>query len=227
MDKQTHVAIVFPHPDDESFGTAGSIMEWRKNDIPVTYLCGNLGQMGRNMGTPAFANREMLPKIRKQELADACEFLDIDFKLLGYRDKTMEFEDLDKMAEHIKGVLESLNPLPSLVITHYPGHGVHPDHNALGKATIKAVQLMDESIRPTLWVAAITHNHEDILGKPDIVNDVSDVFDKKLEAILKHKTQAEGLLKKFDEQTDFGEMDEMMANFKERLGTEKFYIWQK
>src|SRR5690625_1967351 len=131
MEKEKHVVIVYPHPDDESFGAAGCIDKFRKEGVPVTYLCGTLGEMGRNMGTPQFANRETLPKIREQELKEACEFLDIDYRLLGFRDKTIEFEPFDQAVQHVKKHLEDIQP--SLVLTHYPEHGVHPDHNALGE----------------------------------------------------------------------------------------------
>src|SRR5690625_3029508 len=82
-----HIVVSYPHPDDESFGAGGLIYEANQKGIPVTYLCGNLGEMGRNMGTPPIANRESLPGIRKQELHDACEYLGIDYQMLGYRDK--------------------------------------------------------------------------------------------------------------------------------------------
>lgn len=221
MDQQTHVVIGFPHPDDESFGTAGSIYKFRQQNIPVTYLCGTLGEMGRNMGTPTFANRETLPQIREEELKEACQFLDINYRLLGYRDKTMEFENKDKMARHIKSILEEINP--SLVITHYPGHGVHPDHNAQGEATIEAVRLMDKDIRPTVWAAAITKDYEKVLGEPHIVIDVRDNFDYKLQSILKHKSQAEGMLKKMEEDAD--ELTEYVRGLKDRLGRERFFVW--
>src|SRR5690625_1862900 len=120
MEKHTHVVIVYPHPDDESFGGAGTIYKCKEAGVPVTYLCGTLGQMGRNMGTPPFANRETLYKFREKELEDACKFLGIDYKLLGYRDKTLEFENKVALATHVKSVLEEINP--SLVITHYPEH---------------------------------------------------------------------------------------------------------
>lgn len=222
MEEQTHVVIAFPHPDDECFGTAGSIYNFRKKDIPVTYLCGTLGEMGRNMGTPPFANRETLPHVREQELKDACEFLDIDYQLLGYRDKTMEFENKDKMAQHIKSILEEIEP--SLVITFYPEHGVHPDHNAIGEATIEAVRLMDKESRPTVWASAITKDFEKELGEPDIVVDVRDNFEYKLQSILKHKSQAEGMLKKIEEDEDA--LTEFVSGLKERLGKERFFIWQ-
>src|SRR5699024_240558 len=130
--------------------------------------------------------------------------------------------DQNEMARHIKSVLEEINP--SLVITHYPNHGVHPDHNALGAATIEAVRLMDPVKRPTVWAAAITRNFQDVLGKPDIIHDVSDVFDEKLEAIKKHKSQAEGMIRKIQEE-DPENLSEHARSFKERMSTEMFYIW--
>lgn len=49
---EKHVVVIYPHPDDESFGAAGTIAKFREQGVPVTYLCGTLGEMGRNMGSP-------------------------------------------------------------------------------------------------------------------------------------------------------------------------------
>lgn len=222
MEKHTHVVIVYPHPDDESFGAAGTIRKFRSQGVPVTYLCGTLGEMGRNMGTPPFANRETLPQIRKKELEEACAFLDIDYRLLGFRDKTIEFEPLETVAKRVKKELEDIEP--SLVITHYPGHGVHPDHNELAAGTIEAVRMMPKEKRPTIWAAAITRDFEKVLGEPDVVIELGEHFDYKLEAILKHRSQAEGLLKQL-ENSDKSE-SEFIKGLKTRLGKERFFIWQ-
>lgn len=216
-----HVMIIFAHPDDESFGTAGSIINFRKNGIKVTYLCGTLGEMGRNMGKKIFANRESLPMIRKQELENTCKFLDIDFELLGYHDKTLEFEDRDEVAERIQNVIKEKKP--DLVITHYPDYAVHPDHNALGAATIQAIENMGEEERPTVWASAIERNFEEDLGKPDIEHDVTDIFDQKMQSILTHKSQAEGMLKEIDGSLQLSEG--VKEDMKSRLGIERFYIW--
>lgn len=219
---EKHVVIIYAHPDDESFGAAGSIINFRKQGIPVTYLCGTLGEMGRNMGSPIFANRETLPKIRAKELEDTCNFLDIDYQLLGYRDKTIEYEDRNEVAQHIKKILEKLKP--SLVITHYPDYAVHPDHNAIGAGTIEAVRLMEPKNRPTVWAQAIKMNYQEDLGKPDVVHDVTDIFDQKMEAILTHKSQAEGMLKEMD--GSLRPIDDVKEDLKTRLGIEQFYIWK-
>lgn len=218
---EKHVVVIYPHPDDESFGAAGSIVQFRKQGIPVTYLCGTLGEMGRNMGNPPKANRESLAEIRKEELLAACNVLDIAVEMLGYWDKMIEFEDLTEVALHIKGYLDNIEP--SLVITHYPGHAVHPDHNALGKAAIEAVRMMDEGERPVVWAQAITRDYRETLGEPDVINDVSDEIDTKMKAIFSHTTQAKGVLSQFS-QGDLSE-DTIQTEIKKRFSTEEFYIW--
>src|SRR5699024_11344273 len=103
----------------------------------------------------------------------------------------MEFENKTKMAEHIKSILEEIEP--SVVITHYPGYGVHPDHNAQGAATIEAVRLMDKDKRPVVWASAITHDFVDFLGEPDVVIYANKNFDFILYAISNNRTQEEEL----------------------------------
>lgn len=218
---ERHVVVIYPHPDDESFGAAGTIRKFREQGVPVTYLCGTLGEMGRNMGSPIFANRETLPKLREEELVEACKILDIDLKLLGYRDKTIEYEDREEVAKHIKGILDEIDP--SLVITHYPPYAVHPDHNALGAATIEAVYMMDPDKRPTVWAQAISNNFEEVLGEPDVSYDFSAEFDKKMKAIAAHKSQASGIIKAFDEDSEASR--DLKEAAMQRLGEERYYVW--
>ena len=221
IELEKHVVIIYPHPDDESFGAGGSIINYRKQGVPVTYLCGTLGEMGRNMGSPTFANRETLPEIRKREMEEVADHLDIDFRLLGYRDKTIEYEDKHEVATHIKGILEEINP--SLVITHYPDYAVHPDHDALGAAAIEAVRLMDPEKRPTVWAQAITNDFKKVLGEPDVTHDVREIFDQKLDAILVHKSQVQGMLEQMQDSDEATET--IKGDLQKRLGLEQFYIW--
>ncbi|MDB5084454.1 MAG: bacillithiol biosynthesis deacetylase BshB2, partial [Bacilli bacterium] len=136
---------------------------------------------------------------REKELRDACTILGIDdLRLLGLRDKTLEFEDPDKLADRIGVIIAEINP--SLVITHYPGHGVHPDHNALGAATIRAIGRMPQDKRPAVHCHAITKNRVEALGEADVVVDVSSVSDIKLAAIKAHSSQSSAMLARMGEQ---------------------------
>ncbi|WP_088187005.1 bacillithiol biosynthesis deacetylase BshB2 [Desulfosporosinus sp. FKA] len=185
-----HILVVFPHPDDETFGCGGTLALFAKSGIPITYICGTLGQMGRNMGNPFFANRETLPKIREAELEEACKAIGIQHLIkLGLRDKTIEFEDPEPIVTRIEQILREVQP--SLVLTHYPGYAVHPDHNALGELTIKAVSHLSTQDRPTIYAHAFARNCQDVIGPPDIVNDISAVADVKYAAILAHRSQSQ------------------------------------
>ncbi|GEL76525.1 bacillithiol biosynthesis deacetylase BshB2 [Tenuibacillus multivorans] len=213
-----HVVVIYPHPDDESFGTAGTITKFREAGVPVTYLCGTLGEMGRNMGNPFFANRETLPQIRKQELIDACNVLDMNLEMLGYRDKTIEFESRDDLAERFKNYLEDLGA--TLVITFYPGYAVHPDHNAMGAAAFEAVKRMSLEKRPEVWATAFSNDRIENIGKPNVVIDILDVFDTKLDAIKSHRSQVEGMLNQL---LSHSEADNERDAALERFRYEGFY----
>lgn len=193
-----HVLVMLPHPDDESFGVAGLIAQSRKRGIPVTYACGTLGEMGRNMGSPTYANRETLPELRKQELINACKEMDItDLRMLGLRDKTLEFEDDQYLADVMESIIDEVKP--TLIVTFYPGHGVHPDHDATGEAVIRALYRKKKEDRPVTYCMAITKNREEVLGNADIVIDITDVADIKLNALRAHRTQTEGMLRELEQ----------------------------
>lgn len=190
---ERHVLVVFPHPDDETFSSAGTIHSHVLAGTPVTYVCGTLGEMGRNMGKPFFATRETLPKVREKELREACRIMGVtDLRLLGLRDKTLEFEDPELLADKIEAVVREVNP--SLVITFYPGYAVHPDHEAMAVATVIALKRIPKESRPMLHCLPITRDREQTLGAPDILNDISSVQAVKMEAIRAHRSQSEAML---------------------------------
>lgn len=202
MEKERHVLVIFPHPDDEAFGVSGTIATHVQNGTPVTYACLTLGEMGRNMGNPPFTNRENLPKIRKEELKAAAQALGIqDLRMLGYRDKTVEFEDDEKLANAMLSLITEVNP--SLIITFYPGYSVHPDHDATGAAVVRAVEKMPAAARPKLHCVAFSNNCVQELGEADIIHNISAVADKKLAAIQAHRSQTEQM---------FGDVTEKLKN---------------
>lgn len=194
---EQHVLVVFPHPDDETFGCGGTLALFAKSDVPVTYVCATLGQMGRNMGKPFFATREALPNIREAELEEACAIIGIkNIMKLGLRDKMIEFEDLNLLVDRIELIIREVRP--SLVLTHYPGYAVHPDHNALGDVTIRAVSRLSVQERPIVYAHAFSRDCENVLGPPDIVNDISAMSEVKLAAIQAHRSQSQGTLARIE-----------------------------
>lgn len=187
MERQRHVLVVLPHPDDET-GSSGTIAKHIRQGTPVTYLCLTLGEMGRNMGVPPFANRATLPLVRKRELEESCRSIGIDdLRFGGLHDKTIEFEDRDVLIRQISAVIDDVKP--SLILTFYPGYSVHPDHDACGDAVIGAVARMSAEARPVVHCIAFANGCEEALGAPDVLNDVGDLLEVKLASLRAHHSQ--------------------------------------
>lgn len=221
MEKERQVLVVFPHPDDEAFGVSGTIATHIANGTPVTYACLTLGEMGRNMGNPPFTNREDLPKIRKKELEQAASAIGIqDLRMLGFRDKTIEFEEEEKLVNIILDLIKELQP--SLIISFYPGYSVHPDHDATGAAVVRAVKRIPADQRPKLNCVAFSNNCVDELGQADIVNDISAVSDKKLAAMKAHRSQTEQMMKDMVKRMKHKDSEAMARLNYEHFWTYKF-----
>nr|WP_106783408.1 bacillithiol biosynthesis deacetylase BshB2 [Lysinibacillus timonensis] len=219
LQPERHVLVVFPHPDDEAFSSAGTIRLYRNMGVPVTYACLTLGEMGRNLGNPPFATRESLPEIRRKELIAACEAMGIeDLRMMGFRDKTVEFEDDEKMVKLVTDLINELNP--SLIITFFPGYAVHPDHEATARAVVEAVRRMDKQQRPRIYAAAFANNTVAELGQPTIVHDVASVRNDKEAALRAHNSQTAWMMEETKHRIEEGRpMSESWYNI------ESYYLY--
>lgn len=204
MEQEQHVLVVFPHPDDEAFGVSGTIMRYIDMEVPVTYACLTFGDMGRNLGYPPFATRESLHTIRKKEVEKSAEVMGVnDLRLLGYRDKTLEFEAPGHLKSVISGLIEELQP--SRIISFYPGYSVHPDHEATADAVVDAVTELPEKERPALQLVAFSKDMLENLGDPDIINDITGYEERKKEVMAAHISQTGPLLERLASATVEGQ----------------------
>ncbi|WP_019243283.1 MULTISPECIES: bacillithiol biosynthesis deacetylase BshB2 [Bacillus] len=220
MNQEKHVLVVFPHPDDEAFGVSGTIASFTQTGTPVTYICLTLGEMGRNLGIPPFATRESLPLIRKKELKKAADVMGIsDLRMMGLRDKTVEFEDEEFLINIISSAIKELQP--TLAISFYPGYSVHPDHEATGRAVVKALGRIAKEDRPKLYACAFAHNSEADLGAPDIIHDVSAYQDIKIGAMKAHSSQTQYMMAEWDQL-----LKQKDPAILERVNTEKFWTYK-
>jgi N-acetylglucosamine malate deacetylase 2 len=111
---------------------------------------------------------------------------------------------------------------PSLVITFYPGYSVHPDHDATGAAVVRAIEKIPAEQRPKLHCVAFSNNCVEELGEADIINNITDVADKKLAAIKAHRSQTEQM---------FGDVTEKLKNQDPQMmvwiNNERFWTYNK
>ncbi|OGM25554.1 hypothetical protein A2715_05920 [Candidatus Woesebacteria bacterium RIFCSPHIGHO2_01_FULL_39_32] len=135
---------IFPHPDDESFCTAGLFQLAQKNDIKTTLICLTKGERGTN--SLGVGN---LKKIRTKELELAAEVLGID-ELLNWDFPDLNLKDTKKIwSEKLKRKIDKLNP--DIIVTFdHSGITGHPDHIVV---STEVLHILKEMKKPPslLW----------------------------------------------------------------------------
>ena len=225
--------FIYAHPDDETFGAAGTIALLRSKDWRVVLACATLGEEGK-CGDPPLCDRADLGATREAELRDAACVLDIsEIHLLGYRDKELASAPPDEMRRKLVGVIRATQP--ELVFTFDPnGFNVHPDHVAISRFATEAVAAASDerwfpelgpahAVRELLWTTPLEPWEEaspDAGSRPgvDVVLDVSAWADRKEAALRAHRTQHKSVEHHFLSK----------PNLREILGVETWrYAWPR
>ena len=150
----THIRLLaaFGHPDDEGFGSGGTLAMLAARGARVTLVCATNGDVGE-ISDPALATPETLAQVRQQELLNAMAVTGVtDVRFLNYRDSGMagteenqhpnalHQADADVVTGRLVEVIKETRP--HIVITHdpYGGYG-HPDHRAMCRHTTEAFRL--------------------------------------------------------------------------------------
>jgi LmbE family N-acetylglucosaminyl deacetylase len=189
--------VVTAHPDDVDFGFAGMVARLTDSGIDVTYCIVTDGDAGgAETGMP---RDEMAPKRREEQTAAAAVVGVHALHFLGYPDGRVE--STLELRRDISRVIRLVRP--DRVLMQSPDrnwdriYASHPDHLAVGDATIAAVypdarnrwahpELEAEGLEPwtvpQVWMGA---------GGPQVTHyiDITDTVDRKIEALLCHKSQ--------------------------------------
>lgn len=216
--------FVFAHPDDETFGTGGTIAKLSKEGVTVKLICATRGEVGER-GSPPICSREDLPKVREEELLTAAGILGIDeVFFLGFIDGTLHTLLPSKLVKPILTLFEKEKP--DVVFTFHTkgGESGHNDHISISKATNKAFNLYANSqkkrvrlyhrVTPRSFINKLKKDnmlhmpfgkvHSTANSQITTVINISDVLDKKIKASEAHKSQHQDWerikkRKKFDE----------------------------
>ncbi len=208
------ILIVTAHPDDVDFGAGGTVATWTDRGIDVSYCIITDGDAG---GFDAGVARSEIPVIRRAEQTAAAAVLGVDeIHWLGYPDGRLEVS-LD-LRRDLARVIRKVRPQRVLAASPERNYdriyASHPDHLAAGEATLCAVypdarndftftELLDEGLRahtvPEVWIMSSP--------APDVWVDTTDMFDRRLEALLCHASQL----------PDPGEMKERMRGWGEMI----------
>ncbi|GAC1353526.1 MAG: PIG-L family deacetylase [Herpetosiphon sp.] len=156
--------IAYAHPDDETFGNAGTILRYARAGVDVHYVCGTRGECGSV--DPTFLEKESdIGLLRTAELMHAADLLGLaSVQFLGYRDSGMQgapenqhpqalaAANVDKVTGQIVASLRATRPQVVLTFAPYGGYG-HPDHIMMHHATTAA---FDKAADPACYPEQIT-----------------------------------------------------------------------
>ncbi|MCS6907182.1 MAG: PIG-L deacetylase family protein [Anaerolineales bacterium] len=196
-DAPQRILVVLAHPDDPEFFCGATLARWIDAGHLVSYClltCGDKGTHDRQMSA------EKLCRIRHEEQERAADFLGVSkVRFLDFPDGYL-VADL-KLRKAITRVIREERP--DVVLTCDPQllfvgdeRINHPDHRAAGQACIDAVfpaarahlyfpELLEEGLEPhtvrELWVS--------LPVEPNVFLDVTPLWERKIEAILCHKSQ--------------------------------------
>lgn len=141
--------IVYAHPDDESFGNAGTIVRYTAGGADVYYACATRGEAGE-VDPKLLEGYADLGARRTEELRHAAEAINLSsIHFLGYRDSGMQGSaanthphafcnaPLEHVTGQVVGLIRALRPQVVLTFNPYGGYG-HPDHIMAHRAAMAA-----------------------------------------------------------------------------------------
>lgn len=130
------VLVVVAHPDDAEYGTSAAVAEWVKNGIEVAYLLLTAGEAGMQRSP------EEARPLRIKEQEKACETVGVQkLTVLDFADGMLEYGL--SLRQAIATEIRAFKP--NAVVCgagelKVPWGFDHPDHRAVGLATIDAVR---------------------------------------------------------------------------------------
>jgi LmbE family N-acetylglucosaminyl deacetylase len=159
MEQKRVLLAVLAHPDDETFGTGGTLALYAGRGVEVHLVCATRGEAG-DMDEDCLDGFDSVADRRVSELRCAAGILGLSgVHFLNYRDSGMPGSadnrhpdalvnaPMEEVAGRIVHYIRWLKP--QVVITFDPIGGYkHPDHIAIHKATVEAFRLAGDPAYP-------------------------------------------------------------------------------
>jgi LmbE family N-acetylglucosaminyl deacetylase len=137
---------IWAHPDDEAFGTAGTMARATAAGHPVAVICATRGEEGE-IADPQLANPENLGPVREGELRRACAAVGVtDVSFLDYRDGHLREADPEEATGRIVGHIRRIRPDVVVTFAANGGYG-HYDHMAVHQLALAAITAAADETR--------------------------------------------------------------------------------
>ena len=210
--------FIFAHPDDESFSSAGTALEYKSAGIRTALVTATRGERGK-VGDPPVCTPDERPACRERELREAADVIGFDeLHLLGYRDRELADAPPTDVRRTLVSLIRRIRPV--IVHTFDPnGFNVHPDHVAISRFTSDAIAVATDPrwypeegdahvVSRLVWIPPIgpweTPRGDRLPAQygADFVIDITPWRDQKIAALRAHRTQHLSVEKYFFNQPD-------------------------
>jgi LmbE family N-acetylglucosaminyl deacetylase len=182
------ILFVGAHPDDADIQFGGTAIRYLQLGHTVNYLTATNGNAGhQTLGGAALAQR------RYKETQTVANYLGINYFVLDNEDG-----ELQATIENRKKVIKVIREVrPHLIVTHRP-NDYHADHRNASLLVQDAAYLLCVPnvlpLTPRLEFNPVIVYHQDNFTKPapftpEVIVDITEVIDKKMEALSLHESQ--------------------------------------
>ncbi len=188
---------IFAHPDDDAFGLSGTLIKLNQNNNQIYEIFITSGDAGTNQLTGK-KEKNLGEKREKEALAAGKIFNIKKIWFLRYKDGSLSNNLYHQVAEKIEKIIKQIKP-DFLLTYEWRGVSGHIDHIFTSMVTSFLAQKYHLTVfyyariktnkkRPPYFIFFPPgYNKKDL----DLIVDVSDVFDKKINAMKCHQTQIE------------------------------------
>lgn len=181
------VVAFSPHPDDNEIGAAGTLARLIEMGARVTWVVASDGAMGSFDDERASS----IVETRRQEQEAAMGAVGgTALEWLGFRDMTLA-QNEEALASKVYEVIRRLKPDLVMAPDPWCPYEAHPDHRTLGSvvataAIMAAFPLVHPEAGPGAETPSVAFYGT---AWPNTFVDITDTFDRKVEAIRAHRSQ--------------------------------------
>ena len=188
------IMVIMAHPDDAEFICGGTMALLAAEGCAIHYVLVTSGNRGSH---DVDMTMERLTKIREEEQINAAGVLGVQkVTFLGHNDGEVEVSMA--LRRELVHVMRQWKPDVLFTFDPWRRYEIHPDHRAVGECALDALasarmrMYFPEQLNESIDEHRMRQVYLFSTDQPNHWVDVSDVFEKKLEALHCHVSQMSG-----------------------------------
>lgn len=179
------VLIIIAHPDDEVIGCGGTICYHKLLGHHLSLVCSTNGVGSRDNVTPDQEKERELACINSSKLLGIENVHNLSFP-----DNSMDTIPFINIVKEFECIIDQYNP--DIIYTHH-NKDLNIDHRIVANAVVTATRPIPKQKAPNLYSMEILSSTDwsfnDETFKPNVFVDISNVFEKKFDALKAYNTE--------------------------------------